>query len=115
MWISPAFAQEAASGGTNAAIMQMLPLVLIFAVFYFLLLRPQQKRAKELKASLSQLKRGDKVITAGGILGKITKPAQEGSSELEVEIAEGVRVMVLRDTISGVINPQPANDAKPTK
>ncbi len=113
MWISPAFAQDAAAAGANATIMQIAPLVLIFAVFYFMLLRPQQKRAKELKAALAQLKRGDRVITAGGIIGKIAKPPQEGSNELEVEIAENVRVIILRETISGVINPKPANDAKP--
>ncbi|MCX7383955.1 MAG: preprotein translocase subunit YajC [Alphaproteobacteria bacterium] len=110
MLISPAYAQDIAGlmGGAG----QFLPLVLIFAVFYFLLIRPQQQKQKEMKKMLSELKRGDKVITGGGILGAVTKVKD---NEIEVEIAENTRVTVLRDTITAVINPKPANDSKPAK
>jgi preprotein translocase subunit YajC len=112
MWISPAYAQDAA-GGTGAVIMQLLPLILIFAVFYFLLIRPQQKKMKEHRSMLQALKRNDKVITGGGILGTISK-VRDDSDEIEVEIAAGVRITVLRGTISSVVKPpEPANDAKP--
>ena len=111
MWISPAYAQDAAAG-TSAVIMQLLPLILIFAVFYFLLIRPQQKKAKEHRTMLQSLKRNDKVITGGGILGTITK-VRDDSDEVEVELAPGTRVTVLRGTISSVIRPEPANDTKP--
>lgn len=95
-----------------ANITQFAPLVLIFVVFYFLLIRPQQQRQKELKRELNSLKRGDRVVTAGGILGTVQK-LREGSNEVEVEIAPGVRVMVLRETISSILKTTAANDAKP--
>lgn len=109
MWITPAYAQDA---GTAGVVMQVMPLVLIFIVFYFLLIRPQQKKAKEHKAMLSALKRSDRVLTAGGIVGSVVK-VREGTSEVEVEIAPNVRVIVVRDTISAVLNPTPANTPKP--
>ena len=113
MWISPAYAQDAAAGGTTAVIMQLLPLILIFAVFYFLLIRPQQKKLKEHRSMLGQLKRNDRVITAGGIIATVTK-VRDDSDEVEVEIAPGTRVTVVRATIGSVIKPpEPANDAKP--
>ena len=90
----------------------MAPLVLIFAVFYFLLIRPQQQQQKTLKAMLAALKRGDKVVTGGGILGVVTKTKD---NDVEVEIADGVRITVVRDTITAVVNPKPANDSKPAK
>jgi preprotein translocase subunit YajC len=92
-----------------------LPLVLIFGVFYFLLIRPQQQQQKALKAALGGIKRGDRVITGGGIVGVVQKvpPADaKGANEIEVEIAPNVRVVVLRETITGVINPTAANDSK---
>ena len=111
MLISPAFAQT--DGGAVGAAMQFLPLLLIFAVFYFILIRPQQQRAKETKTMLSALRRGDKVVTAGGILGTVQK-VKEGSNEIEVEIAPNVRVTILRETIGNIVKgPAPANDAKP--
>ena len=109
--ISPAYAQSL--GGTSfAGAAQFLPLVLIFVVFYFLLIRPQQQKQKALKATLSSIKRGDRVVTSGGILGVVQK-TREGSNEIEVEIAPNVRVTVLREMISSVVNPVAANDAKP--
>ncbi|MDA8250387.1 MAG: preprotein translocase subunit YajC [Rhodospirillales bacterium] len=91
---------------------QFLPIVLIFAVFYFLLLRPQQQKQKEVKRMLSELKRGDRVVTGGGILGTVTKPPRPEDREIEVEITANTRVLVLRETISSVIRPVAANDAK---
>jgi preprotein translocase subunit YajC len=115
MWISPAYAQDAAVGGTGAVIMQLLPLILIFAVFYFLLIRPQQKKMKEHRAMLQALKRNDKVVTAGGIVATVTK-VRDDSEEVEVEIAPNVRVIVVRATISSVVKPlAPANDTKPAE
>jgi preprotein translocase subunit YajC len=110
MLISPAYAQDAASG-TGSVLMQLLPLILIFVVFYFLLIRPQQKKMKEHREMLSALKRNDRVVTGGGILGTITR-VKEGSDEIEVEIASGVRVQVARGTIQAMIKPQVANDEK---
>jgi len=118
--ISPAYAQDAAGSGgmLGGSLVQILPFILVFVVFYFLLMRPQQQRQKQLKASLAALKRGDRVVTAGGIVGVVQK-SREGVNEIEVEIAQGVRVMVLRDTISTVLKDTPpvaANDgAAPTK
>lgn len=109
MLISPAYAQDV-SGLLGPAV-QFLPLVLIFGVFYFLLIRPQQTRQREVKASLSALRRGDRVVTAGGILGTVQR-VKEGSDEIEVEIAPTVRVTVLRDTISSVMKAVVANDTK---
>lgn len=120
MLISMAYAQDAASaGGGNAfgSLAQFMPIVLIFAVFYFLLIRPQQQRQKDMKTMLGTLKRGDKVVTGGGIVGVVQRvpPDKDGkpSPEVEVEIAPNLRVTVMRDTISSVIRPQAANDSKP--
>lgn len=90
----------AAAGGSAGLLMQILPLILIFAVFWFLLIRPQQKRMKEHRAMVEAMRRGDVVVTAGGIIGKVTKVAEGG--EVTVEIADGVRVRVVKDTISTV-------------
>ena len=109
MLISPAYAQDVA--GLLGGATQFLPLVLIFGVFYFLLSRPQQTRAKEMKAMLAALRRGDRVVTAGGILGTVQR-VRDGSDEIEVDIAPNVRVTVLRDTITSVVKPVVANDAK---
>ena len=112
MWtpfgISTAHAQDAAAGGMGV-VMQLMPLVLIFVVFYFLLIRPQQKKMKDHREMLTQLKRNDRVVTAGGMVATITK-VKEGSDEIEAEIAPNVRVTLVRGTISSVIRPQAAND-----
>ena len=98
MLISPAYAQDLT--GIMGSAGQFLPLVLIFAVFYFLLIRPQQQRAKETKSMLAALKRGDRVITGGGIVGVVQKV--KDNNEVEVEIAPNVRVRVARPGISEV-------------
>ena len=101
MLATPAFAQ-AVDSGTASAITSFVPLILIFAIMYFLLIRPQQKKLKEHKAMVEALRRGDQVLTQGGILGKVTKVGDDGV--LEVEIAEGVRVKTLRHTITQVMS-----------
>ena len=100
MLISPAYAQ-AAGGGGGFDIGFLLPMVLIFGVFYMLLIRPQQKKAKEHRGMLEALRRGDRIITNGGIIGLITKVVD--ANELIVEIAEGIRVRVARAMVSSVI------------
>jgi len=97
--ISSAWAQ-AAGGSPPHAFVQLLPLVLIFVVFYFLLIRPQAKRAKEHKAMVAALGVGDEVATAGGILGKVT---EAGDQFLTLEVAEGVRVKIQRHTVTSVL------------
>jgi preprotein translocase subunit YajC len=106
MLISPAYAQ-----GTGlmdqTALVQFLPLVLIFIVFYFLLIRPQQTKQKQHRTMLDALRRGDKIVTGGGLLGTVSKVVSP--EEVEVDIASGVRVRVLRSTISTVLaKPDPA-------
>jgi preprotein translocase subunit YajC len=112
MLITPAYAQDLSGLLGNAG--QFLPLVLIFGVFYFLLIRPQQTKQKEMRAMIAAIKRGDRVVTGGGIVGVVQK-TKEGSNEIEVEIAANVRVVVLRETIVSVINPVAANDTKAIK
>ena len=99
MFVSTAYAQ-AAGGGTDT-LLSLAPLVLIFIVFYFLLIRPQQKKMKEHKAMIEALRRGAMVTTAAGIIGKVIK-VDEAAGIVQVEIAEGVRVKVVRGTISEV-------------
>ena len=99
-WLIPSAQAQAAGGAQPNALMQLLPLVLIFVVFYFLLIRPQTKRAKEHKAMVAALAAGDEVVTSGGILGRIT---EAGEQFLTVEVAEGVRVKVQRHTVTSVL------------
>ena len=99
MFISPAYAQSAGGGGD--AFGMFLPLILIFVVFYFLLIRPQQKKAKQHREMLGDLRRGDRVVTSGGLIGTITRVI--GDNELALEIADGVKVRVLRGMISDVM------------
>jgi preprotein translocase subunit YajC len=96
VFISPAYAQAAAAS-PGSDLMAFLPMVAIFVVFYFLLIRPQQKRAKETKAMLAALQKGDEVVTAGGIVGKVSK-LTEGYAT--VEIAPNVEITVQRSAIS---------------
>ena len=84
------------------AFQQFVPLILIFAIMYFLLIRPQQKKLKEHQAMVAALRRGDMVVTQGGIIGKVSKVKDDG--EIEVEIAENVRVRVMRATIVQVLS-----------
>lgn len=124
MLTSSAYAQglgDMFSGAGGVA--QFLPLIMIFGVFYFLLIRPQQQKQKELRNTIAAVRRGDRVVTGGGILGTVQRVPmvqdkdgkQVPSQEIEVEIAKDIRVTVLRDTITAVIKPVAANDAKPAK
>ena len=101
MFVTPAFAQDAA-GGAAGAFASFVPLILIFAIMYFLLIRPQQKKMKELKAMIDALRRGDQVLTGGGIVGKVTKVGDDNT--IEVEIATGVTVKIVKSTIVSVMN-----------
>lgn len=101
MFATPAFAQAAATGGTASTLIGFAPIVLIFAIMYFLMIRPQQKKVREHKAMVDALRRGDQVITQGGLIGKVVKV---GDSELEVEIAPNVKVRMLRSTVTQVLS-----------
>jgi len=107
MFISPAYAQGA--GGGFGGLESLLPLVLIFVVFYFLLIRPQQKKQKEHRSMLESLRRGDRVVTSGGIIGTITKV--QSDSELVLEISDGVKVRAMRGMISDVLSKTEAREA----
>ena len=112
MLISPAHAQAAgaAPGGGMASIISFLPLVLVFVVFYFLMIRPQQKRVRMLQNAVSAVKKNDNVVTAGGIVGKVTRVED---AHVEVEIAPNVRIRVVKATLAEVLTPmsaKPAND-----
>ena len=99
MFVTPAYAQAA---GGAAAFTSFVPLILIFAIMYFLLIRPQQKKLKEHKGMVEALRRGDQVLTQGGIIGKVVKVHDDGI--VEVEIAEGVKVRVMKHTVAQVIS-----------
>jgi len=101
MFATPAFAQTAAVGA-GSTIASFLPLILIFGIMYFLLIRPQQKKLKEHKGMVEALRRGDQVLTAGGIVGKVASVGADGV--LEVEIAPNVKVKVMRHTITQVMS-----------
>ena len=100
LMMSAATAAEAPSGAA-LAFQQFFPLVLIGLIFYFLMIRPQQRRLKQHQATIAAVKKGDDVITAGGIRGRVTKVSDD---EAEVEIASGVRVKVVKATLSQVLN-----------
>jgi preprotein translocase subunit YajC len=101
MFITSAYAQSTSGGFDGAGMLQLLPLVLIFVIFYFLLIRPQQRKVKEHKAMVSAVKRGDRVVTSGGLIGVISKVVDD--NEVQLEIAEGVRVRVLRSGINDLL------------
>lgn len=116
MFITPAHAQAAtttASGGAVAAVgpglLAFAPYLLVLAIFWFLVLRPQQARAKQQRARLGAVKKGDQVVTGGGLLGRVTRVDDD---QVEVEIAQGVRVRALKSMLSDVVMPggKPAND-----
>lgn len=106
---------SAAAAGGPSLFMQIMPLILIFVIFYFLLIRPQQKRARELQDMQNALKRGDRVITNGGLMGKVVRVRDD---HVEVELAQGVTVRVLKvaiQSLQGRGAPAPANDRKKDK
>lgn len=101
MFIAPAYAQTA-SGGGGLDVMQFLPFIAIAAVFYFLTIRPQQQKAKQHKARLAAIRRGDRVMTGGGIIGTVAKLVSD--DEIDVKIAENTVVRVARSTIADVLS-----------
>src|SRR5437016_3349892 len=113
MFASPAYAQAAgaaSAGGTMAMFLQFAPLLFIFVIFYFLLIRPQQTKLKQHRQAIDAIKKGDTVVTGGGLIGKVTRVDEH---ELEVEIAPNVRVKAVKSTISDVRlagTGKPAND-----
>jgi preprotein translocase subunit YajC len=112
MFISQAWAQAGGAGGGDFLV-QLFPLILIFVVFYFLLIRPQQAKVKAQREMLSGVKRGDRVVTGGGIIGLVTKVISD--NELQIEIAEGVRVRLLKQSISEIlVRDQSVRGAKET-
>jgi preprotein translocase subunit YajC len=122
VFITPAFAQAAGGGGGGPMdlIVQLIPFALILVIMYFLILRPQQKRAKDHADLIKNLRRGDSVITSGGLIGKVTKIVDD--AEVELEIAPNVRVRVVRGLITDVrakgepVRSEPANqDPKPPR
>jgi preprotein translocase subunit YajC len=103
MFISKAYAQAAgAGGGMDGLLSNIAPLILIFVVFYFLLIRPQQRRAREHREMLASVRRGDQVVTGGGFLGKVTKVLND--NEIEIELAEGMRVRALKGTLQNIVS-----------
>ncbi|MDO5620117.1 MAG: preprotein translocase subunit YajC [Paracoccus sp. (in: a-proteobacteria)] len=101
MFVSPAYAQAAGGAGGAGALAQFIPLILIFVIMYFLMIRPQQKKLREHRAMVEAVTRGDQIVTSGGMLGKVTNVTDD---QLEVEIAQGVKVRVVRSSISQVLN-----------
>ena len=100
--VAPAFAQAAtAPGGAMGSLISFAPIILIFLIMYFLMIRPQQKKVKEHRALIEGLRRGDQVVTAGGLIGKVVKVAD---AELEVELAPNVKVRVVRSTVTQVLS-----------
>ncbi|EDQ33324.1 preprotein translocase, YajC subunit [Hoeflea phototrophica DFL-43] len=98
MFVTPAYAQTAGGGGE--ILMSILPFVLIFVIMYFLIIRPQRMQMKKREEMLKNVRRGDQVVTGGGVLGKVTKVIDD--AELEVEIADGVKVRLMRSLIADV-------------
>lgn len=100
MLITSAFAQgTSSSGGGGDFLIQLLPFIAIFAIMYFLIIRPQQQRMKAHREMIANLRRGDTVVTSGGVIGKVTKVSDE---ELQAEIADGVRIRIVRSMVADV-------------
>lgn len=102
MFVSPAFAQGAAAPAAGMLNSMLIPMILVFGIMWFFLIRPQQKKMKEDEAMRNALRRGDKVLTQGGIVGKVTKVKEDG--EIEVEIAQGVKIHVVKGAITSVMS-----------
>jgi preprotein translocase subunit YajC len=113
MFVSPAFAQTGTEAVGPGAIEAFLPIILIFVVFYFLLIRPQQKKMRQHKEMLGAIRRGDRIVTGGGIIGTVSKVVDD--NEIVVEIADGVRVRVQRGLVSGVLAKIEAGDSESGK
>ena len=114
MFVTPAFAQTAGGGATDL-LTSFFPIILLIIIFWFFIFRPQQRRAKEHKAMLAAVRRGDTIVTTGGLIGKVMR-VKEDSTDLDIEIADGVRVKIVRSMLSDVRSkPEPVNDNKQKK
>jgi preprotein translocase subunit YajC len=98
--ITPAFAQGLGGGGTNDVLMSLVPFVLIFVIMWFLIIRPQQKRVKSHQELIKNVRRGDTIVTSGGLIAKVSKVVDD--AEVEAEIADGVRVRIVKGMITDV-------------
>ena len=112
MIFTPAYAQAAGGGGGGDLFGLLMPFVLIFIIMYFLIIRPQQRRVKEHQAMIEALRRGDEIVTAGGLVAKISR-VKEGDEEIEAEIADGVKVRIIRSTITTVVSKTTPAEATP--
>jgi len=109
MFVTPAYAQSALGGGGGDILMSILPFLLIFVIMYFLIIRPQRTQMKKREEMLKNVRRGDQVITGGGVIGKVTKVIDD--AELEVEISDGVKVRLVRSLIADVrVKGEPAKE-----
>ena len=100
MFISPAYAQSGLGGGMGDLVNLLVPMLMVFVIFYFFMIRPQQQRMKQHRAAIDAIRRGDTVVTSGGIIGKVVKVRDDG--EIEVEIADNTRVRVVKGTVAEV-------------
>lgn len=108
MFISPAYAQSP-TGGMGDLVNLLVPMLMVFVIFYFFMIRPQQQRMKQHRATIDAIRRGDTVVTSGGIIGKVTRVKDDG--EIEVEIAENTRVRVVKGTVTEVrVKGEPAKE-----
>jgi len=109
MFVTPAYAQSALGGGGSEILMSILPFLLIFVIMYFLIIRPQRTQMKKRTEMLANVRRGDQVVTGGGMIAKVTKVIDD--SELEVEISDGVKVRLVRSLIADVrVKGEPAKE-----
>jgi preprotein translocase subunit YajC len=109
MFISPAYAQAATGGGSSDLLISLVPFILIFAIMWLLIIRPQRQKIKQHEEMVSSLRRGDNVVMAGGLIGKITKVIDD--HEIELQIAEGVKIKAVRAMVQDVKSkPEPAKD-----
>jgi preprotein translocase subunit YajC len=113
MFITPAYAQAAGAAGGGSLVMSILPFILIFVIMWFLIIRPQRQQMKRHKEMIANVRRNDTVVTSGGIIGKVTKVMDEEANEVEVQIADGVKIRIVRSMIQDVRakgEPVAAND-----
>ena len=109
MFITPAFAQAAGAADTNSMLMSLLPFALIFVIMYFLILKPQQNKLQDHQELVKNIRRGDTVVTNGGLVGKVTKVVDD--DQIEMEISDGVKIRQMRQMVSGVrTKGEPAKD-----
>lgn len=109
MFITPAFAQAAGGTDANSIVFQLLPFALIFVIMYFLILKPQQKKLKDHQELVKNIRRGDTIVTNGGLVGKVTKVVDD--EQVEIEISDGVRIRQMRQMVAGVrTKGEPAKD-----